>query len=324
MELTKFSRMMNPVYVLVGGVFGGAIPFFMYLWNFPISKEYDAQRFVQAQYFLTWLFLLSSLFSCSTIVFLPGWKVFSQLYSDVIKESKVNIRWKVIGLLTVSILMFLCALFFFNALSLRFVNFPVQDNSFAEELRFRFWIVYLYAALGFVPVMFCIILINNAALAMSEKITLVINDEEATLKFIKKYLYHRNVLQICLVTTGGLLSLNPIITAAFFSVWKEIKVFTPDNFPSHVVIIYGLIFTLLLLFIYVPTYINLTNVGRDLCNAKYPYPQHLDDLKNVMEKRKTLDELLQTNIGIAENLKNGIFTLSPLISGLIAGLLGIK
>jgi len=43
-----------------------------------------------------------------------------------------------------------------------------------------------------------------------------------------------------------------------------------------------------------------------------------------MEKRKTLDELLQTNIGITENLKNGIFTLSPLISGLIAGLLGFK
>jgi hypothetical protein len=39
-----------------------------------------------------------------------------------------------------------------------------------------------------------------------------------------------------------------------------------------------------------------------------------------MEKRKILDELLQTNVGITENLKNGIFTLSPLVSGLMASL----
>jgi hypothetical protein len=64
------------------------------------------------------------------------------------------------------------------------------------------------------------------------------------------------------------------------------------------------------------------NVGREFRDAKYPYPQQLGEFKGIMEKRKILDELLQTNVGITENLKNGIFTLSPLVSGLMASLLG--
>jgi len=37
-----------------------------------------------------------------------------------------------------------------------------------------------------------------------------------------------------------------------------------------------------------------------------------------------LNDLLQINFGIAENLKSGIFTLTPLISGLLASLMGFK
>jgi hypothetical protein len=225
-------------------------------------------------------------------------------------------------MLFISTMMYLLVLLALFSLGGRVIKLPPGD--FMNELNIRFSVVYFYAALGFLPLMFSIILINYIAEVMSADIPVVTGDEKKTVGFIQKYLYYRNILHICLVASGIMLSLNPIITAAYVSIWKEIGVFTDETFPSEGIMIYGLIITLMLILIYVPTYFNLTNVGRELRDAKYPYPQQLDDLKGVMEKRKTLDELLQTNIGITENLKNGIFTLSPLVSGLIAGVLGFK
>jgi hypothetical protein len=118
------------------------------------------------------------------------------------------------------------------------------------------------------------------------------------------------------------MSLNPIVAAAYFSTWNEAGLFSSGVFPAQSIIVYGLIFTLLLILIYVPTYVTLSDVGRELRDTKYPL--NIDNLEETIKKRKVLDDLLQTNIGITENLKNGIFTLSPLVSGLVASLLRIK
>ena len=48
-----------------------------------------------------------------------------------------------------------------------------------------------------------------------------------------------------------------------------------------------------------------------------------DDLPKVHGKW-ILDELLQTNIGITQNLRAGIATLSPLVTSLIVSVLGIN
>lgn len=320
-KLSDVSKLLNPVFVLIVGVLGGSIPFVMYMWNFPVSVQPVAQKFTYAPSFPTWVFLLSVLFSGLSIIVIPGWKTCNQLYSSVISQGR-NKSWKVTGVLIVSALMYLLVLLALFALGGRVITLPASD--FLDELNNRFTIVYIYSAIGFLPIMFSIILINYMAEILLSEIAVVTDNEKNTAEFIQIYLYYRNMLQICLITSGIILSLNPIITAAYASVWKEVGVFTKDTFPSQGIIIYGLIITLLLIFIYAPTYFNLTNVGRELRDAKYPYPQQLDDLKGIMEKRKTLDELLQINIGITENLKNGIFTLSPLVSGLIAGLLGFK
>ncbi len=320
-KLSDVSKLLNPVFVLIVGVLGGSIPFVMYMWNFPVSVQPVAQKFTYTPSFPTWVFLLSVLFSGLSIIVIPGWKTCNQLYSSVISQGR-NKSWKVTGVLIVSALMYLLVLLALFALGGRVITLPASD--FLDELNNRFTIVYIYSAIGFLPIMFSIILINYMAEILLSEIAVVTDNEKNTAEFIQIYLYYRNMLQICLITSGIILSLNPIITAAYASVWKEVGVFTKDTFPSQGIIIYGLIITLLLIFIYAPTYFNLTNVGRELRDAKYPYPQQLDDLKGIMERRKTLDELLQINIGITENLKNGIFTLSPLVSGLIAGLLGFK
>jgi len=305
------------VYILVGGAFGGAIPFFMYLWKFPASTQTVAQQFVHTRSFLTWIFLLSILFSLVTIILIPGWKVFHELYSSVIKE---NSQWNVVGMLVVSVAIYLGVFIALNSLSIQVVDLP--DSDFMGELNARFAAVYIYALLGLFLVLFSIILVYYMAEIMSNKIDLIKDNKKELSVFIQECLDYRNLLQVCLIIAGILSSLATIITSAFFSIWKEVGVFTTETFPSQVIIVYGLIFTLLLTLIYAPTYITLTNVGRELRDTKYPLD--IDALEDTMKNRKMLDDLLQTNIGITENLKNGIFTLSPLVSGLIAGLLGFK
>jgi len=317
MNLSTISKRMNPVNVLVLGVLGGAVPFLMYLWNFPTSTEVEAQQFAHAPSFATWVFLLSTVFSFVTIILIPSWKICIELYSAVVKENRPrNIK----SMLIVSAVMYPCVLVALFLLSSRVFILP--NSTFMNELNINFAVVYIYSALGFYPVMFCIVLINYMAEIMSNKINIVKNNKKELPIFIQEYLDHRNLLQICLITNGILLSLNPIVTAAYLSIWREIGAFTPQTFPSQAIIIYGLIFTLLLILIYVPTYIALTNVGRKLRDTMYPLD--VDMLEATMKNRKILDELLQTNIGITENLKSGFFTLSPLVSGLIAGLLGFK
>lgn len=291
----------------------------MYMGNFPVSKQPYGLQFTSALSFLTWVFLPSILFSGLTFLILPAWKGCRELYSCVVDNDRRK-PWKVISALMISTAMYLSVLLALFSLGDRGIKIPPSD--FLNELNHRFIVVYFYSALGFLPVMFSILLINYIAEIISAEISLINSDGGKAVEFIRKYLHYRNLLQICLVTSGIILSLNPIISAAYISIWKEIGVFTDETFPSKAIIIYGLIITLMLILIYVPTYFNLMNVGRELRDAKYPYPQQFDDLKSIMEKRKTLDELLQTNVGITENLKNGIFTLSPLVSGLIASLLG--
>ena len=319
MKISTFSKAINPVYVLVGGAVGGAIPFFMYFQNFAVSTQEQAQDFVHAPSFITWVFLLSILFAVVTIILIPSWKICIELYSSVVKE---NQPWKVVSTLVVSTAVYLSVLACVFLLSKRGQFVEMATGDFANEINIRFTVIYTYAALAFFPVMFCILLIYYRAESMSKNIGLIANDNEKIRIFIQEYFNYRNLLQACLMTAGILLSLNPIITSAFFQIWKEIGVFTTENFPFQILVVYGLVFTLLLILIYAPTYITLTNVGRELRDTKYPL--NIDALESTLKNRKMLDDLLQTNIGITENLRNGIFTLSPLVTGLLAGLLGLK
>lgn len=212
------------------------------------------------------------------------------------------------------------AVYALSVLAGRVIVLPQDD--FARELYFRFVVVFVFTFIGFLQVMFSIILINYIATIMSNRIVLVKDNKTELLVFIQEYLDYRNLLQVCLIATGILLSLNTIITAAFYLTWKETGAFTAATFPSETIISYGLIYTLLIMLTYVPAFFTLMNVGRELRDAKYPLD--VDTLEVTMKNRKLLDDLLQINFGITANLKNGIFILTPLISGLLASLLGFK
>jgi len=232
MDLSTISKKINPVHVLVLGVLGGAIPFFMYVWNFPASTQTVAQEFVKAPSFFTWVFLLSTVFSFVTIILIPSWNICRALYSLVIRE---NNPLHVAGMLVIAAALYMGMLAAIFTISGRVIDLPNGD--FLGELNSRFTVVYIYSALGFFPVMFCIILINYIAESMSSKIDLIKDNKEALQLFIQEYLGYRNLLQVCLITIGLILSLNPIVTSAYLSIWKEVGLFTPETFPSQAIII---------------------------------------------------------------------------------------
>ena len=69
-----------------------------------------------------------------------------------------------------------------------------------------------------------------------------------------------------------------------------------------------------------PAHLILADVSRKLRDHLCPLDS-LATLQDDVSERKTLDELLQTNIGITQNLKTGLITLAPLATSLLAGLL---
>jgi hypothetical protein len=85
--------------------------------------------------------------------------------------------------------------------------------------------------------------------------------------------------------------------------------------------IYGLLYTILLVLLYVPTHMMVAEVSRNLRDELCPV-KDLANLKEIFERRKSLDDYLQINIGLGQNLRTGIITLAPLVSSLLSGLLG--
>ena len=107
--------------------------------------------------------------------------------------------------------------------------------------------------------------------------------------------------------------------ANLIAIYPELE----QAYPVRFVIIYGLVFTMILVLVYIPTHLSLSEAGRKLRDTLCPI-NSLSTLNDVLEKRNSLDEILQTNIGVMQNLRSGIVTLALLMSSLIVSLLGIN
>ena len=122
---------------------------------------------------------------------------------------------------------------------------------------------------------------------------------------------------------GIVVSIVPIATATLRSVLITTGYADENNFPVTVMISYGLFFTMVLVLFYAPTHLLLTETSRKLRDGLCPI-ENVSKLEECLRQRKSLDEWLQTNVGLAQNLKAGIVALSPLISSFLASVLGIK
>jgi hypothetical protein len=315
--------MVHPLYVLVAGVVGGFIAFWIYIWTFPIQNDSAGETFVHTGAFTAWFFLQFILFAVIAILIIPSWIIFYRLLQHIKNYGTVSF-WKIIFSIFVS---FVCLALTILAFDIYAINrpsplvhpIPVWPLGLTE----RFQIIYVYASLAFMPLGFGMICINYIAAGMSKQIQSISKNEVKTIEFINEYLGLRRLLQILLLSTGFILSMLPLITAGLRKILIEIGAGSEANSPIEGAISYGLVFSLVLILVYSPAYINLANIGGELRDILYPV-HSLDDLKDIMAKREQIDLLLQTNVGITQNLKAGVVTLAPLISGLVISLLGIK
>ena len=104
-----------------------------------------------------------------------------------------------------------------------------------------------------------------------------------------------------------------------------VPAFVPeDEFPQEGVLLYGAFFTGLLLLVYVPAHLALKRLGvrtRDgyFPLSKMPAPDS-DSLKGWLDKRTTLEILLQLNVTPSQQLQTSLFILAPLLSAVFTSL----
>jgi hypothetical protein len=97
-----------------------------------------------------------------------------------------------------------------------------------------------------------------------------------------------------------------------------------SDFPQEGILLYGAFFTGLLLLVYVPAHLALKRLGMQIRDHYFPLSQmpapDSDSFKGWLDKRTTLETLLQLNVTPSQQLQASLFILAPLISAVITSL----
>jgi hypothetical protein len=105
-----------------------------------------------------------------------------------------------------------------------------------------------------------------------------------------------------------------------------VPAFVPEgDFPQEGVLLYGAFFTGLLLLVYVPAHLALKRLGLKIRDHYFPLfrmPEpDADSFKSWLDKRTTLETLLQLNVTPSQQLQTSLFILAPLLSAVVTSLI---
>ena len=320
-KLDTRQILLQPLYIPVTSAIGFALVLALFVWNYPLPGDPIGQKFVSVPEFWVWVSLLGLMSAFLTIVFAPLWKQFIDLFKEQVSGQRPG---QYLGLILMILLgtivyVFLIALVYGITLSVRLefeTGFPLGHS---ERIR----VIYIYTLITLLPLMGAILLIYKGVLDKAKQISTVAEDEAKLLKIANELLRYRNLLQNYLLIAGIIVSIVPIATATLRSILITTGYATEQNFPIIVVMSYGLFFTMVLILFYAPTHLLLSETSRKLRDVLCPIDS-VSTLEKCLQQRRALDDWLQTNIGLAQNLKAGILALSPLISSFVASVLGIK
>lgn len=97
-----------------------------------------------------------------------------------------------------------------------------------------------------------------------------------------------------------------------------------DDFPQEGVLLYGAFFTGVLLLVYVPAHLALKRLALRIRDHYFPLSgmpdPDSDSFKGWLDKRTTLETLLQLNVTPSQQLQVSLFILAPLLSAIITSL----
>ena len=106
---------------------------------------------------------------------------------------------------------------------------------------------------------------------------------------------------------------NPVVTTFVRAALIQFDPAIENIFTIDMSLAFGLYFTLVLAFLYIPTYSILQYQGRKLRDQLYP----INSLAEYTEKEATrvkFEEILNLRVGIAQNLRSSVFILAPLLT----------
>ena len=96
----------------------------------------------------------------------------------------------------------------------------------------------------------------------------------------------------------------------------------PLQFDEQYVLAYGLLFSGLLAIAFAPSFLSMREAGTRLREVAYPLPNPDDpSFFDVVERRRKLDDLLQTSLSATATFKAGVAILTPLVASLVSTLL---
>ena len=319
--------MFQYLYVIFASVIGIGITFDLFLtnWNSPfLTRTPDTHQIVvAAPSFIAFVFVVAALFAFLAVILFPVWKQFFDLLKESLAGYQGVNKFGVILMVLSGAGIFLVTLQTYLQFSSRFQILP--HGSWPEGLSERLGIVGLGVIITILPIPLISMLIFEQAYRVVAKLDTSVKDDETLMADARRLIQLRKILQNTLLINGVTISAVPLITAIMRSAF--ISLYTVDvvekYWPIIYPIMYGLGFTTVLIIFYAPTHLMLNQAGERLRDALCP----LSDVANIeadMKKRKELDDWLQTNLDLVQNLKAGIATLAPLITGFLTSIPGLK
>ena len=132
---------------------------------------------------------------------------------------------------------------------------------------------------------------------------------------LRTYLQLRSDLERLLGYLGAVIGLAVLTTAALRRV--VVQDYGDDQFPSEVLILYGVVLTLIVALVYLPTWATMQRTGSLLRDGVVPLPEPTSDqLEAQLQKRAALDDLLGLQVSASATFKAGVAILSPLLASL--------
>jgi hypothetical protein len=138
-------------------------------------------------------------------------------------------------------------------------------------------------------------------------------------KDIPEYIAFRDQLHRYLTILGVLLSLFVLASAALRTASLATGMTTAADYPPTFVLIVGVYYTCLATLVYLPAHQTLASAGHGLLEACFPLPApDSDDWSTAYSNRKSLEELLELKVTVAQRLQTSVALLAPFFSSIFS------
>jgi hypothetical protein len=321
-----FPSLLQPLYVVFASLAGIAIAkaLFAQNWESPFMTVSPNGRInVLAPDYIAFVLVSAALLAFLAVIILPLWKQLFDLIRDGVADQSPFNKIGTIAMMLLGALSLIIILQAYLGFSSSFAIVP--DGTWPDGLSERLNVLFVGIILTIIPVPLIGLMIYGMAHGIVKSIPSLKNDEKGLLEIAYTLIRYRTLLQNGLLIMGVIVSAVPVVTAimrsAFIEVDKtgEIEMMWPIIYP----IMYGLGFTTILVIFYAPAHLMLNQAGQELRDALCSI-NSLSDIEQNLKRRKELEDWLQVNLSLIENLRAGIVTLAPLITGFITSISGLK